>query len=262
MPGCGPRPAGPTRRPLPCRRRCRPTWTRRPASQTSRPGPIRPPSPMASSPDLTARDAIDRRGDFKGWCYALVKYACWVPVRGVFRMKVRGLENVPAQGGAIVAPTHRSNFDSVVVGVALDRHLRFMAKAELYRFRPFAWLLRSAGAFKVERGKSDIAAVQQAIELARGGELVCVFPEGTRNKDGTGKPFSGAARMKITAGVPMIPVAVSGTDRVRLWPPRLPQFTCAFGSPLQDDDLGELQERGEAARPAGRLSGGGGEPRG
>ncbi len=113
--------------------------------------------------------------------------------------------------------------------MALHRHLRFMAKAELYRSRPFAWLLRSAGAFKVERGKSDMAAVERAIELARGGELVCIFPEGTRNRDGAGKPFSGAARMKITAGVPMIPVAVSGTDRVRLWPPRLPQFTCAFG---------------------------------
>ena len=132
-----------------------------------------------------------------------------MPIRVVFRLRVEGLDHVPASGGAIVAPTHRSNFDSVVVGVALQRHLRYMAKAELYRSRPFAWLLRSAGAFKVERGKSDIAAVEQAIQMARRGELVCIFPEGTRNRDGTGKPFSGAARMKVAAGVPMIPVAVS-----------------------------------------------------
>jgi 1-acyl-sn-glycerol-3-phosphate acyltransferase len=209
---------------------------------------------MASTPEAARRDALDRRGAFKGWVYLLVKVICFVPIRVVFRLKVEGLERVPATGGAIVAPTHRSNFDSVVVGVALHRHLRFMAKAELYRSRPFAWLLRSAGAFKVERGKSDIAAVEQAIELARGGELVCVFPEGTRNKDGTGKPFSGAARMKITAGVPMIPVAVTGTDRVRLWPPRLPQFVCAFGAPLQDDDLGELEERWQARRLTERWS--------
>jgi 1-acyl-sn-glycerol-3-phosphate acyltransferase len=209
---------------------------------------------MASTPDRTARDAIDRRGDFKGWCYALVKYACWIPVRGVFRLEVRGQEHVPVTGGAIVAPTHRSNYDSVVVGVALDRHLRFMAKAELYRFRPFAWLLRSSGAFKVERGKSDIEAVELAIEFARNGELVCVFPEGTRNRDGKAKPMSGAARMKVSAGVPMIPVAVLGTDKARLFPPRLPRFVCVFGEALQDDDLAELEDRWKARRLTERWS--------
>lgn len=209
---------------------------------------------MASTPDLAARDALDRRGAFKGWVYLLVKIACFVPVRVVFRLRVHGLEHVPATGGAIVAPTHRSNFDSVVVGVALQRHLRFMAKAELYRSRPFAWLLRSAGAFKVERGKSDVAAVEQAIELARSGELVCVFPEGTRNRDGNAKPHSGAARVKLAAGVPMLPVAVLGTDRVRLFPPRLPRFECRFGPALQDDDLAELEDRWKARRLTERWS--------
>jgi 1-acyl-sn-glycerol-3-phosphate acyltransferase len=209
---------------------------------------------MASTPDAARRDELDRRGEFKGWVYLLVRTICWIPIRIVFRLRVEGLDHVPASGGAIVAPTHRSNFDSVVVGVALRRHLRYMAKAELYRSRPFAWLLRSAGAFKVERGKSDIAAVEQAIRMARDGELVCVFPEGTRNRDGTGKPFSGAARMKISAGVPMVPVAVTGTDRVRLFPPRLPRFICAFGAPLQDDDLGELEERWQARRLTERWS--------
>ena len=153
-----------------------------------------------------------------------------------------------------MAPTHRSNYDSVVVGVALDRHLRFMAKAELYRFRPFAWLLRSSGAFKVERGKSDIEAVELAIEFARNGELVCVFPEGTRNRDGKAKPMSGAARMKVSAGVPMIPVAVLGTDKARLFPPRLPRFVCVFGEALQDDDLAELEDRWKARRLTERWS--------
>jgi 1-acyl-sn-glycerol-3-phosphate acyltransferase len=209
---------------------------------------------MASTPEAARRDALDRRGAFKGWVYLLVRTACWLPVRGLFRLRVQGLEHVPADGGAIIAPTHRSNFDSVVVGVALRRHLRYMAKAELYRSRPFAWLLRSAGAFKVERGKSDVAAVEQAIAMARAGELVCVFPEGTRNRDGAGKPFSGAARMKLAAAVPMIPVAVTGTDRVRLFPPRLPRFTCAFGAALEDDDLGDLEERWQARRLTERWS--------
>jgi 1-acyl-sn-glycerol-3-phosphate acyltransferase len=201
---------------------------------------------MASTPD--ARDARDRAGTPRRWWYEIVRLAAWIPLRLLFRLHVEGVEHVPA-GGAIIAPTHRSNFDSLVVGVALrGRMLRFMAKAELYRYGPLAWILRSAGAFKVERGKADTDAVAMAIGLARAGALVCVFPEGTRNRDGRARPHSGAARITMAAGVPMVPVLVSGTDRVRLFPPRLPRFVATFAEPIAVDDLGELDERWRARR--------------
>ena len=81
-----------------------------------------------------------------------------------------------------------------------------------------------------------------------------MFPEGTRNRDGKAKPMSGAARMKVSADVPMIPVVVIGTDRVRLFPPRLPRFECVFGEALQDDDLAELEDRWKARRLTERWS--------
>ncbi len=202
---------------------------------------------MASTPDR--RDRRDRRGTPRRWWYEIIRFAALVPLRLVFRLEVRGLDNVPCAGGAIIAPTHRSNFDSLVVGVAIrGRMLRFMAKAELYRFPPLAWILRSAGAFKVERGKADTEAVALAIELAREGALVCVFPEGTRNRDGRARPHSGAARITMAAGVPMVPVLVTGTDHVRLFPPRLPRFVATFGAPIEVGDLAALDERWRARR--------------
>ena len=124
---------------------------------------------MASTPEAARRDALDRRGDFKRWVYLLVRMVCWVPIRIVFRLRVVGLDGVPATGGAIVAPTHRSNFDSVVVGVALHRHLRFMAKAELYRSRPFAWLRAHVGLTDEEAdalAAAVLADVDEATRLA------------------------------------------------------------------------------------------------
>jgi 1-acyl-sn-glycerol-3-phosphate acyltransferase len=200
-------------------------------------------------PDASRRDELDRRGEFRPWFYAVVRIAGTPIVRGVFRMRAEGTENVPASGGVVIASQHRSNFDAYVIGLPLHRPLRFMAKAELYRLRPMAWILRSGGAFKVERDKSDIAAVDHAIEMLHDGWAVAIYPEGTRGRKGkpAPRPRSGAARIAISAGVPMIPVAIRGTDQVRLFPPRLPQFEARFGAPLQVDDLAELPLR-EAAR--------------
>jgi len=190
----------------------------------------------------------NRAGAFKPWVYATIRLSGLPFFKLLFRLRVRGVEHVPATGGAVVASMHRSNFDAFLVGLPLPRrNLRFMAKAELYR-GPLAWILRSAGALKIERGKADAAAVERAIELARSGELVAIYPEGTRNRTGSAKIHSGAARIAIAAGVPMIPVAVKGTDRVRLFPPRLPRFEASFGPALRTDDLADLELRWAARR--------------
>jgi 1-acyl-sn-glycerol-3-phosphate acyltransferase len=166
-------------------------------------------------------------------------------VNGVFRLRVSGIEHVPPGGGVVVSSQHRSNFDAFLIGLPMDRPLRFMAKAELYRFPPMAWLVRSMGAFKVERNRSDTAALDMAIDLVREGWAVAIYPEGTRNKHGAAppRPHTGAARAALAAGAPMIPVAIRGVDEVRLFPPHLPRFDCVFGPPLRTDDLAELENR-------------------
>ena len=139
-------------------------------------------------------------------------------VKGLYRLRVRGLENVP-EGGFVLAANHTSNFDPWPLGIPFlpDRQLRFMAKAELFNpvLAPF---LRAGGAFKVRRGEGDVEAMRTAVELVREGEIVVMFPEGTRQTKGlvkrhTPRQHTGAARIALTANAPLVPVAFGGTDR-------------------------------------------------
>jgi 1-acyl-sn-glycerol-3-phosphate acyltransferase len=171
-------------------------------------------------------------------------------VKGLYRLRVRGLEHLP-EGGFVLAANHTSNFDPWPLGIPLlpGRQLRFMAKAEL--FNPvFAPILRAGGAFKVRRGEGDVDAMRTAVELVRDGEIVVMFPEGTRQKKGlvkkhTARPHTGAARIALAAGAPLVPAAIGGTDRVlRLGPLRV-----AYGPPLDLSDL-EGQDQKDAAKVA------------
>jgi 1-acyl-sn-glycerol-3-phosphate acyltransferase len=170
---------------------------------------------------------------------------------GPFRLRARGQENVPASGGCVLACNHLSNFDPWPLGMPLwpTRWLRFMAKSELYWW-PLRLLLNAAGAFKVRRGVGDLEAMQTAVQLARDGEVVVMFPEGTRRKKGMLKKHrararSGAARIALEAGVPLVPAAVAGTDRLlALGPLRI-----AYGAPIEVDDLphGDLRRSAQTA---------------
>src|SRR5204862_3526552 len=112
--------------------------------------------------------------------YQLIGGASWPIVRGLYRLRSQGVEHLP-EGGFVLAANHTSNFDPWPLGVPLwpRRQLRFMAKSELFNpaLAPF---LRAAGAFKVRRGQSDLEAIETAVELCRAGEIVAMFPEGTR----------------------------------------------------------------------------------
>ena len=159
-------------------------------------------------------------------------------VRLLFRLRATGLEHLPAEGGFVLAANHTSNFDPWPLGLPLfpRRWLRFMAKSELYWW-PLGRLLDAAGAFPVERGRGDVEAIAKAVELVRAGEVVVMFPEGTRQRKGLRKrwearPHTGAARIALRAGVPLVPAAIKGTDRlVRLGPLRV-----AYGPPVEVTD--------------------------
>jgi 1-acyl-sn-glycerol-3-phosphate acyltransferase len=171
-------------------------------------------------------------------------------VKGLYRLRSRGVEHLP-EGGFVLAANHTSNFDPWPLGIPLlpDRQLRFMAKAEL--FNPVLTpILRAGGAFKVRRGEGDVDAMRTAGELVREGEIVVMFPEGTRQRKGLVKkhqarPHTGAARIALTGGVPLVPAAIGGTDRLlRLGPLRV-----AYGPPLDLSDL-DGQDPKTAARVA------------
>jgi 1-acyl-sn-glycerol-3-phosphate acyltransferase len=183
--------------------------------------------------------------------YNVVGVLSWPLLHGLYRLEVSGTENLPADGGYVLACNHVSNFDPWPLGMPLwpSRFLRFMAKSELYWW-PLRLVLDNAGAFPVRRGQRDVQAIATAVTLARDGNVVAMFPEGTRRQKGLVKRFdarprSGAARIALEAGVPLVPAAVKGTDRLL----RLGKLSVAYGAAIEIDDL-RGSETGEAARQA------------
>src|SRR4029450_5758602 len=113
--------------------------------------------------------------------YCVIAALSWPLLYGLFRLRAKGKENLPAEGGFVLASNHLSSFDPWPLGMPIfpDRWLRFMAKSELYWF-PLSAIADGAGAFPVRRGQHDTVAIETAVRLAREGHIVTMFPEGTR----------------------------------------------------------------------------------
>jgi 1-acyl-sn-glycerol-3-phosphate acyltransferase len=171
--------------------------------------------------------------------YRVAAVLSWPFLRFVFRLEVRGKENVPRLGGFVLAANHNSNFDPWPLGLPLFPHrfLRFMAKSELYWW-PLKYVLDAGGAFPVRRGEKDEEAIQTAVDLCRAGHCVVMFPEGTRRQKGLRKKLearahTGAARIALQACVPLVPAAIRGTDDLR----RVAKIRVDYGAPVTLDDL-------------------------
>lgn len=180
-----------------------------------------------------------RRAPRPSWLYSLVAIVSWPVLKTVFRHRARGLENVPGIGGFVLAANHWSNFDPWPLGLPLfpRRYLRFMAKSELFWF-PLSLVIRAGGGFKVRRGERDEDAIRTAVALAEAGHGVVMFPEGTRRRKGMRKRYearwhTGAARIALEAGVPLVPAGIAGTDRLA----RLGPLRVAYGVPVDLADL-------------------------
>jgi 1-acyl-sn-glycerol-3-phosphate acyltransferase len=183
--------------------------------------------------------------------YVLIGAISWPVVYGMYRLRAEGVENLPAAGGFVLAANHTSNLDPWPLGMPLwpRRYLRFMAKSELYWW-PLGPFIRACGAFRVRRGEGDIEAIATAVDLARQGHVVAMFPHGTRQRKGLVKKHqprahTGAARIALDADVPLVPSAIEGTDRLT----RLGPLRVRYGAPIPLDDLYD-RDRSEAARVA------------
>ena len=152
----------------------------------------------------------------------------------VFRIEVKGVENIPMTGGAIMVMNHQSNWDVPIASVASKRKLRFMAKAEMFKTKIGNWFFTSLGAFPVQRGKGDIGAIKAAIAKLREEEMIAMFPEGRRRKAGEkseAKP--GAVMLSLKARVPLIPTHLEGEFK---W---MRKIKVTFGEPIYYTELYE-----------------------
>src|SRR6266496_4009641 len=147
--------------------------------------------------------------------YAVIRFLLLPLVKLVYRFRVIGAEHIPENGPCIIAPNHKSFYDSFFVGLATPRHLRFMAKAELFEGRS-ARLLSNLGAFPVKRGTADPEALETARRVLQDGGVLALFPKGTRHRDPDAlrAPRRGAGRLAIEERAPVVPCAISGTERL------------------------------------------------
>lgn len=178
--------------------------------------------------------------------YSIAKGIVSFVVVFVFRLKRRGVENVPKEGGVILAFNHRSYWDPVVAAITSKRHLHFMAKAELFKNPIFGGLIKSLGAFPVSRGRNDIGAIKAAMKILRDGETMLIFPEGSRIKNGRKvKAKAGVACIAQMARVPVIPVNISGEYK---W---MRKITVTYGEPIYlDEYYGKKMDQAAAASEA------------
>jgi glycerol-3-phosphate dehydrogenase (NAD(P)+) len=185
-----------------------------------------------------SHDQLHRRARERG-----VNYLVYLIVRALFqpffhlyfRMERIGREHIPAEGPVIVAANHRSFLDPFVIGTMAKRPMYYVAKQELFLKHWQAWVLNALGAFPVKRGAHDEDSIQTAKAILERGDIVLIFPEGTRIRPGNlGRPRRGVGRLALETGAPVVPVAVIGTEDVRRgWRIRPRHVRIRAGRPLR-----------------------------
>jgi 1-acyl-sn-glycerol-3-phosphate acyltransferase len=169
------------------------------------------------------------------WFYDTWHVIAHIVVPLLIRLRVVGVENVPATGPVILVSNHLNWTDIPIVGLPLKRRTHFMAKAELFQKPPISWLVIGLGAFPVRRGEADRQAIKQAEEVLKAGQVLVIFPEGTRSRSQKMKEgLAGVALIALRSGAPIVPVGIAGSERFklsRIWPNRTP-ITLTYGEPF------------------------------
>ena len=162
-----------------------------------------------------------------------------------FRVSRYGREHIPREGGVILAANHKSFLDPFVIGICLRRPIYFVAKRELFQNRLIGWFLNCLGAFPIRRGESDEEAIATTKAILARGDAVVIFPEGTRIRTPElADPKRGVGRVALECGVPVVPIALYGTERCRRgWVIRPAKVRVRCGRPLTFPRVAEASPR-------------------
>lgn len=165
----------------------------------------------------------------------------------LYGVRYWGRENIPASGGVLVVSNHQSHFDPPLVGIGCPRPMNYVARNSLFRFAPFGRLIYSVGAFPIDREGVGLAGIKESLRRLKRGEMVVIFPEGTRTRDGAIAPFRpGFTTLAVRSGAAILPVAIEGAFGV--WPrwrkfPGRGRIRVRYGEPILPAELAACDER-------------------
>lgn len=172
---------------------------------------------------------------------AFLKFAARLTAVTAFQFRCSGRELVPATGGGLVLSNHQSNLDPIIIGLACDRRLNYVARKTLFRFAPLRWLINSLDAIPIDRDGSGLGGLKETLKRLKRGEMVLLFPEGTRTPNGEVQAMKpGFCAIARRAAVPLVPVALDGAyeswPRQRKFPRRAVIHVC-YGTPILPEEI-------------------------
>ncbi len=165
----------------------------------------------------------------------------------VFQVRCKGRENIPASGPLLVCANHQSCLDPVLVGLAFDRRLNYLARQSLFRFAPFRLLIQFLDAIPLDRDGLGLAGLRESMRRIKRGEAVLLFPEGTRTLDGSMLPLQpGFCALARRGNVTVLPVGFDGAFAA--WPkaaklPRASKIHLCIGKPLSPAEISKLNDK-------------------
>jgi 1-acyl-sn-glycerol-3-phosphate acyltransferase len=165
----------------------------------------------------------------------------------VYHVRYSGRENIPAEGGVLVVSNHQSHFDPPLVGLGSPRAMNYLARESLFRFAPFGWFIRSVNAFPLDRDGIGLGGIKEALKRLKRGEIVVIFPEGTRTRDGEIARFRpGFTTLAVRSKAAILPVAIDGAFQAFPRGKKLPgagRIRVCYGKPIMPAELVGRDER-------------------
>ncbi len=179
--------------------------------------------------------------------YRLLQSGCQLVGVVAFQVRCTGRENIPTEGGVLIVSNHQSHFDPPLIGSCSPRQMNYLARDTLFGFAPFRWLIRSLDAIPIDREGLGLAGIKESLRRLKRGEMVLVFPEGTRSPDGQIATFRpGFTVLAVRSKAAILPVAIDGAHLA--WPrhqklPRLGKIRVCFGEPILPEEIAGCDER-------------------
>jgi len=181
------------------------------------------------------------------WCwYAVSQVLVQLAAVLLYRVRYSGQLNIPAAGPLIIVSNHQSHFDPPLIGMGTRRQMNYVARGTLFGFAPFRWLISSLGAIRIEREGIGLGGIKESLRRLKRGEVVVLFPEGTRTHDGRlGEFHGGFITLARRSGAAILPAAIEGAFDA--WPrhrmlPRLGEIHVRYGTPLTPETIATMSD--------------------